>query len=547
MRRLLPLALLLLLAITLLPGLASIDAIDWREARDAAVARSTTSSLEWVAPLYVDEPWFEKPLLGYTHEIMAQRLLRRLVPGAPSELTDAAVSRAIRAALAIVLALLTASIGARSFGMRAGWLGGCALASMAGLPLATRADGTQLVATLLAWLGIGALFDVVQGRAAFPDLTRLFAYLALGLTLVVGGPLPAVWPLLGFALYSALARNHAGWRELRPIAGLVIILAVGLPWYGVMAALFGGEFMGRVTAFPYAAETRASWFAGPLLALSFTVVLSFPWASLLGASLRDAASRMRRARALGAPDLTDSDHQAHRMLALVFAGALPVALYPGPPLTAALPALPAIALLCGRFLDRVLDGDVHPSHLTSATRLAALMGTAAAMLGLTLATQLPEAASGLRSLSAAMFLACWTPLLADLRGARRLSAALFMLPMLVATPILFTRVLPQLEPWLNTSPVVQALDHTAPNDAAVLLPDEPPPSFRLLAHRNLVVTTDLFGKARTLVARDGRVYVAFRPAREREVVKALQEPIEILLRSPTLVLARVLMPARSVP
>ncbi len=542
MRRLLPLALLALLAITLLPGLASVDALDWREARDAAVARATWGSLEWVAPLYADEPWFEKPLLGYTHELVATRLLRRLVPGAPTELTDVAVSRAVRAAMAAALALLTASIGARCFGMRGGWLGGCALASMLGLPLATRSDGGQLLATLLAWLGIGALLDVVRGRAAFPNLTRLFAYLAFGLAFVTGGPLPALWPLLGFAFYFLLARGQNGWHEVRPLAGLAIIAGVALPWYGVMTALFGTEFLARVPWFPYAAETRGAWFTGPLLALSFTVVLSFPWASLLGASLRDAAMRLRRTRQVDAPVATDADHAAHLLLALMFAAAVPIALYPGPPLTAALPALPAMALLCGRFLDRVLEGDAHPSHLTAATRLAALMGTAAALLGLTLASQLRAAAPSLRLLSASLFLACWAPLLADLRGARRWSAALFMLPMLVTTPILFTRVLPQLEPWLNTSEVVQALDHTAPSNAAVLMPEEPPPSFRLLAHRNVVVTSALRQAAAPLMARDGRVYVVFRPAREREVVQALQEPVEILMRSPSLVLARVLLP-----
>lgn len=208
MRRLLPLVLLALLAVTLLPGLAAVDAIDWREARDAAVTRDTAKGAEWVSPLYANEPWFEKPLFGYLHEMLATRVLRRLVPSAPSDLTDVAVSRAIRALMAAALALLTASIGARCFGIRGGWLGGCALASMLGLPLATRSDGGQLAATLLAWLGTGALLDVVRRRAWSPDLTRAFAYLALGLALVVGGPLPAIWPLLGFALYFVLSLIH---------------------------------------------------------------------------------------------------------------------------------------------------------------------------------------------------------------------------------------------------------------------------------------------------------------------------------------------------
>jgi hypothetical protein len=35
------------------------------------------------------------------------------------------------------------------------------------------------------------------------------------------------------------------------------------------------------------------------------------------------------------------------------------------------------------------------------------------------------------------------------------------------------------------------------------------------------------------------VYLAFRPAREHEVARALAMPLEIMLRTPTLVLARV--------
>jgi hypothetical protein len=52
----------------------------------------------------------------------------------------------------------------------------------------------------------------------------------------------------------------------------------------------------------------------------------------------------------------DTEHVEHLLLCAHARGvALPIALYPGPPLTAALPVLPAVALLVGRFADRVLD------------------------------------------------------------------------------------------------------------------------------------------------------------------------------------------------
>ena len=62
-------------------------------------------------------------------------------------------------------------------------------------------------------------------------------------------------------------------------------------------------------------------------------------------------------------------------------------------LTAALPALPAVALLCGRFVDRVLRGEDDPRLLAQATRWTAALGTGAALCAALLATHLEGAAA----------------------------------------------------------------------------------------------------------------------------------------------------------
>ena len=58
----------------------------------------------------------------------------------------------------------------------------------------------------------------------------------------------------------------------------------------------------------------------------------------------------------------------------------------------------------------------------------------------------------------------------------------------------------------------------------------------------LFIGAHVFVTLRAWRASDGESYVAFRPAREREMVRAAGAPVEILLRSPTLVLARVRAP-----
>lgn len=541
MRRLLPWALAALLALTLLPGLAAMEAIDWREARDAVVARESLDGRGLLHPTVAGEPFFEKPFAGYAPELLARLVLRRVAPGSTAR-TEVAVSRAVRVAIAAALALTVAVVGTRCFGARAGWLAACALASMLGLPLATRCDGSQLLATLCAWLGIGALLAARIGRSRGPDAYRAMGYLLLAAAGLTGGPLSALWPLLGFALYARLARRSEPVVALRPSLGVPLMLALLLPWYALMAAHHGAAFLVPVLGFPYAAEARGAWWSGPVLALSFTVVLCFPWSSLLGAALRDAASRLRRARSPLASGSAASEPEllAHLLVALVCAAALPVALYSGPPLTAALPVLPGVALLCGRFLDRVLDGDVHAGHLSGATRITAIMGATAALLMVALSTRLPEATMSLRLTGIALLVGSAAPLLADLRGARRLAAGLFALPVALGAPVVQARVLPELEHWLNTREAAEVMLRVAPPTASLVLPETPPPSLRLLLPRALVVSPGLTGLA-ACAARDGRVYLAFRPSRERDVARRLDAPLEILSRTPALVLARAPM------
>jgi hypothetical protein len=331
--------------------------------------------------------------------------------------------------------------------------------------------------------------------------------------------------------------------------GAIVVAGVCLPWYGLMLAIHGSDFLAHVPWFPYASGVRGSWLAGPPLALSFAVVVSFPWTPLLAGALADAALRLRHAAGRRVPVLPlDTEHVEHLLLALALAAALPIALYPGPPLTAALPVLPAVALLVGRFADRVLDGQLPASALTHATRWLAVIGTAFALAGLTLASRLPAAANELRLFSVVMFLASWTPLLADLRGAKRLAVALFALPAALGAPLLHTRVLPALEPWLNAHAVADAMQRTSPPRAPLVVFDPPPPSLREALRRNFVSRVTVTRDDRDVIARDGFVYATYRPAgeaRARAALAPLGVPPQVLARTPVLVLVRV--PASSPP
>jgi 4-amino-4-deoxy-L-arabinose transferase-like glycosyltransferase len=536
------LALAAICALTLFTGLGRVGLLDWREARDAQVAREMIARHEILTPLYGYAAHFEKPAPAYAPEALVQLT----GPGAPG------TARRLRAVLAIVLIVLTGSIGAHMFGVRAGVLAAVVLATSLVLPMAVRTDGTQLIASVLAWVGVAGFADAQFGRRGGGAARLLVAWVALAAAFAVAGPLPALWPVAGWALYLLLARAHDSWNRILLPAGLVLVAGIALPWYGAMFERHGTTFLAHAAFFPYAAEARGAWWTGPVLAASFLVVGFFPWSTMLPGALTHAATwwhRVLRLPVLGRAG--DQRHDpiarevreegaAHFFVAGMAAALAPLALYPGPPLTAALPALPAAALLCGRMLDHLFE---DPARLTAPVRNAAiilaLVGSVGAVLVAMVGPRIGEAEADLRLLATVVFATSWLPLLAWLAGRRTLAAMALALPVTIGTPIVQLRLLPRMEDWLNTRAVAEAFEHVAPAGAALVLDEAPRPSLRWYASANLVAAPDLEAAIAAHRAPDGLTYLAFRPFNERRVASRTGGPLAIVLRTPPLVLARV--------
>ena len=508
------------------------------------MARELAHHADELTPRLGGEPFFEKPLGAYALE----KLAGGRAGGTPL------ASRRLRASLAVLLVLVTGVAGARHFGARAGLFAAGALATSAALPLAARSDGTQLLGTLFAWIGCAGLADVVFGRAGGRDLRLVVTWGALAAALLCAGPLTALWPLGGLALYVALARDREDWRHARPLPGLLAALAVALPWYGMMAFHHGAAFLGRVPSFPYAESAGAPWFAGLVFVVPFLVVGCFPWTALLPDAMLHAATWWRGRLPLlrigpAGPEVAPAravererreEGAAHFMIACLLASLAPILVYPAAPLTAALPAAPAAAILCGRLLDHLFEDPPRLARaLTRSALMLAVVGSVTAVMFVVLATRVTEAAHGLRLLGAAVLLASWAPFLADLLRRRRAAALLVALPVALGAPIVSLEVLPRMEDWLNTRTAARALDAVAPAGAPVVLVETPPPSLRWYAERPLVVDSPGPEALRAWRARDGATYLAFRPAREHEVARDAQTPLEILARTPTLIVARV--------
>jgi 4-amino-4-deoxy-L-arabinose transferase-like glycosyltransferase len=532
-----PLALALVCFLVLFTGLSTPGLIDVREAQDAEVARELVRDAELLTPLLGHEPLFEKPLLAYAPEVAACLTAR-----------DVDVrSRLIRAFAALLLIVVTASIAAQHFGARAAWLTGLVLATTMVLPLAARTDGSQVWASLLAWLGCASFADAFFGRSAGRETRLTVGYVALAAVLVAAGPLPALWPLAAVALYARLARAPGGWQRVRPGAGILLMIGIALPWYGAMIERYGVDLLAHAWVFPYGEGVRRVWFAGLTLTVSFLVLGSFPWCALLPPAIQHAGVWWFAPRKAVTDDPRDplarerhEEGAAHFFIACLIAALVPIVFYPGAPLPAVLPALPAVALLCGRFLDHLLeDGRRVAEPLLRALVMLAILGTALAVPAAFAAARMGDAAPDLRLVATLVFVTSWLPLLAALLRRPQIAAALMILPVGLGAPAVTLRLLPGLEGFLGTRPVAEAMNVASPPLAPLVLIDPPPASLRVYLRRNVVVADSLAGALERERASDGRAYVAFRPAREPDVLRATNGTIEILMRTSALVLARV--------
>ena len=507
-------------------GLDRVDFMDDREARDAAVATEIAGTREFLTPRLGGQPWFEKPFLGYGLEIAGLRL----TPESPTG------PRALRALGAVLLTLVVGLMGRRHAGGRAGVCAAVVFATSLALPLAARSDGTQILASLLTWLAIGAWLDVLHGRA--PRAALIGAYLCLAIVMLIAGPLPALWPFAAMAFTLGRARRWDLWRRLQPWSGLILVLGAALPWYGAILEREGPMFLLRALEFPYALPEITSWFAAPARALGYVFVGFFPWSTLLAAAMLRAAGltlAVDMPRELPPPE--------HFFVGALLMGLAPLMIASDAPASAVLAILPAMALLVGPVIDRALaDEAIWQRAVGQAAWVLAITGTVAGWLLSTLSRRLAGAGdSEVRLLAVMLFVASWAPLLAGFLRRPRALPTLLALPVALGTVMVAWRTLPGLADLLTTRTVSQSMAQIAPPDAPLVLLQPPPASLRLRAGRPLVVADQLSRDLHSFRARDGHTYVAFPEARQSELAGAVSpRAVEILARTPALCLARVL-------
>jgi 4-amino-4-deoxy-L-arabinose transferase-like glycosyltransferase len=250
------------------------------EGRYAEIPREMLASGDWVTPRLNGLKYFEKPPLQYWMTAASYRSFGL------HEWT----ARLWPALSAFIAILVIGHAGYRLGGPALGLRTGVALAGMVGYTINSQV--LSLDAGLAAFLTVAlAGFLVAQRAEAMPAECRrwmLVAWAAMAGAMLSKGLIGLVLPGGALVTYTLLQRDFALWRRLHIGKGLLLFLALTLPWFVLVSRanpeflqfFFVHEHFQRFLTTEHR-RTGAWWYFVPLL-----LVGSLPWLLVLLAGAR---------------------------------------------------------------------------------------------------------------------------------------------------------------------------------------------------------------------------------------------------------------------
>lgn len=301
-KHLLNLALLAILAgLLFFLGLGSMGLTDRDEGRNAEAGREMLETGNWVSPTFNYEPRFAKPVLVYWLMSLSYKSFG----------VDEFSARFPSAVFGLGLILLQYLFLSRFCGALVGLFGALMLLlniQIIGLARMVLTDSVLVFLTTLSlfsfWLGF-------QGHDR-ERWWRWVFYIGMALATLAKGPVGFLVPLVTIALYLTATRQWGRfWRTGAPLAGLLLFVAIALPWYVIMWTLHGTEYAASAQANtvgrflnPMEGHSFSILFYIPVLLLGF-----FPWSGWLPYAWYGAYANWRRARRPGQQESVDSTQQ----------------------------------------------------------------------------------------------------------------------------------------------------------------------------------------------------------------------------------------------
>lgn len=259
-------------------GMGSYPLVDPDEPVYGQFAKEMALGGSWLTPHYNGHIWFDKPPLFYWLSAACMSILH------PSELT----SRLPSAMLAVGVVLLLYALATHDFGRKAGILSALVMATCLQQIILARAAVTDM--TLLFCL-LGALYSYRRWLDA--DNHARLGWMALcgamtGLGMLTKGPVAPLLLFVTFCIHLWITGRLSRLLSVDAVVGIIMALAVGLPWYLAMYTLHRHAFIeqfimaNNITRYvkPEHSGTTGNWYSY-FLNIPVLFIFFFPWSVFL--------------------------------------------------------------------------------------------------------------------------------------------------------------------------------------------------------------------------------------------------------------------------
>ena len=273
------LTLLALCLVVLFVGLDARALWNQDEGMHAVTSKVMVESGDWITPRFNGENFYDKPVL-FTWMVAASFSLFGFSEWA---------ARLPAAICGLIGVLATYGLGRRLFGSTAALFGAVVLVTSGGWVLHSRTvvhDISLVAAVVLALWAFWAGYQD-QGRRATPWL--LF-WAFSGVAVLAKGPVGLLPPFVA-GLFLLVRREPRFVWQMRPLSGLILLLAIGAPWYVVMSLrnpdyaqyFFVDKIFGSLATEGGAGKSKPFHYYVPVV-----LGLLLPWTVLLPTALRNA-------------------------------------------------------------------------------------------------------------------------------------------------------------------------------------------------------------------------------------------------------------------
>lgn len=233
------LALALLTVLMAAPGIAQMPVLDRDEGRYVMATQQMVQSGDYIDIRNQDQPRYKKPVGIYWLQSAAV-----LISGQGAD-APIWVYRTVSVAGAVLAVLGTAWTASRLFGPMAGLAAGAVLAAIFGVVFEARIAKTDAMLLATAVFAQGALMQIYVGARAGQTVERWLPWIfwaAIGCAILIKGPVVPLLSTLTVLALFIVDRDMRWLGRLRIVPGLVLALAIALPWYVAITVKSGWAF-----------------------------------------------------------------------------------------------------------------------------------------------------------------------------------------------------------------------------------------------------------------------------------------------------------------